>query len=241
MNLNNNNEGFQDIANSNYNLHWTFSNYMRWLMVCEQLNKLPIGALVLELGAGDSPLQMYMENNFRRGDLNFTKVDANPIYKNKQGIILMDITKDLRKLPYVFDCIVLCEVIEHLSPDDYYNVLADIYSILAYDSMLILTTPTPPYEGKYEELVWPDCHDKELKYSEIYELCNKMYEIENVGGWSLKAREYNTLLKENDDLRNVYFKIHNLLPESMIRSIIAMLSPIESNRQVIMICKKRRR
>lgn len=237
MNTNNTNIGFQNIAESDYNLHWSFSNYLRWLAIAEQVNQLPLYANVLELGAGDSPLKFIMVTNFKRGDLIFTKVDA-VSYDDIDTV--MDIAENMEHFETgYYDCIILSEVIEHVHEKVGY-ILRSIYRILKQNGVFVLTTPTPPFDGGLEDRVWPDCHEYEFPYSIIYKYCNTYFEIERASGWSLKTREYNNLIKQNELIRTLYCSLKGTLPESMIRAIVSMVAPVQDSRQIIMVCKKRR-
>ena len=58
--------GFDKFSECNYNLHWSFSNFNRILMVAGQIAQLPIDSKVLELGAGSSDLENIVKKNFGR-------------------------------------------------------------------------------------------------------------------------------------------------------------------------------
>ena len=66
MNCNNANRemGFDKFSECDYNLHWSFSNFNRILMVAGQIAQLPVDSRVLELGAGSSDLENVVKKNF---------------------------------------------------------------------------------------------------------------------------------------------------------------------------------
>lgn len=246
MNCKNTNreKGFDQFSECDYNLHWSFSNFNRILMVAGQIAQLPIGSKVLELGAGSSDLENVVKRNFKRDDIKFTKVDGDKRYESDSSITVFDITSkefDMwchTKLPY--NAIVFMEVIEHLDKEFASTMFERIASWLVPEGLLLFTTPTPPYNGMYEDRVWPDDHKIEFTNSEIYDIINKEFKINKEIGWSLEEREYNKLLETDANLSMIASKLRMAFPESYIRATIACLSPTLANRQVLMICKKRR-
>lgn len=246
MNTTNANQtlGFDRFSESDYNLHWSFSNFNRMLMAAGQIAQLPLNSKVLELGAGTSELENLVKKNFRRKDIKFFKVDGDEQYKTDKSITVLDITSidcDIYcNLCGKFDAIVLMEVIEHIDYSKVRNLLESIYGWLKPEGMLILTTPTPPYECEYEDRVWPTDHKFEFTLSEIYGAVNRHFKVVKEIGWSLEEREYNKLLESDAALSIISSKLRRAFPESYIRAIIACLSPVEANRQVLLVCKKRR-
>ena len=236
--------GFDKFSECDYNLHWSFSNFNRILMVAGQIAQLPVDSRVLELGAGSSDLENVVKKNFKRDDIKFTKVDGDKRYESDKTIIVSDITSEefnsfcAKQRP--FDAIVFMEVIEHLDKEFATTMFERIASWLVPEGMLLFTTPTPPYEGMYEDRVWPTDHDSEFTFSEIYGIINKEFKINKEIGWSLEEREYNKLLETDANLSMIASKLRGAFPESYIRATIAYLSPVQANRQVLMICKKRR-
>ena len=236
--------GCDKFSECNYNLHWSFSNFNRILMVAGQIAQLPIGSKVLELGAGSSDLENVVKRNFKRDDIKFTKVDGDKRYESDSSITVFDITSDLfdtrmrAQLP--FDAIVFMEVVEHLDKDFAQTMFERIASWLVPEGLLLFTTPTPPYNGMYEDRVWPDDHEKESTFSEIYGIINKEFKINKEIGWSLEEREYNKILEDNPSLSAIAAKLRGAFPESYVRAMIACLSPVQVNRQVFFVCKKRR-
>ena len=77
-------------------------------------------------------------------------------------------------------------------------------------------------------------------FSEIYGIINKEFKINKEIGWSLEEREYNKLLETDANLSLIASKLRGAFPESYVRATIACLSPAQANRQILMICKKRR-
>ena len=55
--------GFDKFSECDYNLHWSFSNFNRILMVAGQIAQLPVDSRVLELGAGSSDLENLVKKN----------------------------------------------------------------------------------------------------------------------------------------------------------------------------------
>ena len=92
----------------------------------------------------------------------------------------------------------------------------------------------------YEYRVWPTDHKEEFTNSEIYGIINKEFKINKEIGWSLEEREYNKLLETDANLSVIASKLRGAFPESYVRATIACLSPAQANRQILMICKKRR-
>ena len=246
MNTTNANQtlGFDKFSECDYNLHWSFSNFNRMLMAAGQIAQLPYGSKVLELGAGTSDLENLVKKNFKRDDIEFVKIDGDAQYESDSSISVFDITSvDCALFCALFgpyDAVVFMEVIEHLDREDAERVLAMIHNVLKPDGVMILTTPTPPYDALYEDRVWPLDHDVEFGLLELKSLVNKNFKINKEIGWSLEEREFNELLSHYSDLAIVYAKLKGAFPESYIRAIIASLAPVESNRQVFMVCKKRR-
>lgn len=246
MNCKNANQelGFDRFCECNFNLHWSFSNFNRMLIAAEQISKLHCGAVVLELGAGTSDLENIVKKNFRRSDIEFVKIDGDKMYESDDSINVLDITSDefvsfcLQRSP--FDAVVFMEVIEHLNFEDAYKVIERIFNHLSSDGLLLLTTPTPPMDAKYECQVWPTDHDYEFTYSHIYSIVNRFFKINKEIGWSLEEREYNNLLATDATMSLIKSKLSNAFPESYVRAIIACLAPIEKNRQILFVCKKRR-
>ena len=150
--------GFDKFSECDYNLHWSFSNFNRILMVAGQIAQLPVDSRVLELGAGSSDLENVVKKNFKRDDIKFTRVDGDKRYESDKTITVFDITsKEFNtrmhaKLAY--DCVVFMEVIEHLDKDFAATMFERIASWLVPEGMLLFTTPTPPYEGMYEDRVF---------------------------------------------------------------------------------------
>lgn len=246
MNTTNANQifGFDKFSESNYNLHWSFSNFNRMLMVAGQIAQLPSNSKVLELGAGTSDLENLVKKNFQRDDITFFKVDGDEQYESCEEITVLDITKqscrDYMHENGPFNAVVFMEVIEHLELDDMKGVLMKIADNIVSEGLLFVTTPTPPFEALYETEVWPTDHEMELTHDELYGLLNIDFKITKEIGWSLEEREYNKLLECDETIMKIYGKLRCAYPESYIRALIANIAPIQANRQVLLVCKKRR-
>lgn len=246
MNTTNANQtlGFDKFSESNYNLHWSFSNFNRMLMAAGQIAQLPYRSKVLELGAGTSDLENLVKKNFKRDDIEFVKIDGDAQYESNDSISVFDITSNecavFCELNGPYDAVVFMEVIEHLTALDAKSLIDKIAYWLKYEGMLIVTTPTPPYYKLHEDRVWPLDHEFEYDMNELEIFLNKNFKINKSIGWSLEEREFNELLSTNSDLAIVYAKLKGAFPESYIRALIASLAPVEANRQVLVVCKKRR-
>lgn len=246
MNCKNANQelGFDKFSECNYNLHWSFSNFNRILMVAGHIARLPYGSKVLELGAGSSDLENIVKKNFKRRDIRFYKVDGDRQYEIRDDITVLDITsyecKEYCLRRGKFDAVVFMEVVEHLKKEDVPELFDNISDWLVPEGLLLFTTPTPPYEGMYEDRVWPDDHKTEFTFSEIYGIINRSFKITKEIGWSLEEREYNKLLESDATLSMMCSKLRGAFPESYVRAIIACLSPVQANRQIFLVCKKRR-
>lgn len=246
MNCKNANQelGFDKFSECNYNLHWSFSNFNRVLMVAGQIAQLPLDSRVLELGAGSSDLENIVKKNFKREDIHFHKLDGDAQYESDEKITVIDITSEkCDQLCYVlgpFNAVIFMEVVEHLEKNQIESMFEKISNWLKPEGMLLFTTPTPPYEGMYEDRVWPTDHNFECTFSEIYGIINKWFKINKSIGWSLEEREYNRLLESDANLSLMCSKLRGAFPESYVRAIIACLSPVQANRQIFLVCKKRR-
>lgn len=247
MNCKNANQelGFDRFSECNYNLHWSFSNFNRILMVAGQIAQLPIDSKVLELGAGSSDLENIVSKNFERSDIKFIKIDGDKQYESSNEITVLDITSEMCKTLVEakgpFDAVVFMEVIEHIDSDvDVEFILDYIYNGLKKEGLLLLTTPTPPEEGMFEDRVWPLDHKREFTYSEIYGIINKRFKINKQIGWSLEEREFNSLLENDEFIMKAYAKLKGAFPDSYVRAMLACISPVRANRQVLLICKGRR-
>lgn len=246
MNIKNANKelGFDIFAKCDYNLHWSFSNFNRVLMVAGLIARLPLNSKVLELGAGSSDLENIVKTNFKRNDIRFYKVDGDNQYEFDEQITVLNIMSrecdDFCERKGPFDAVVFMEVIEHLFELDRENIVDRISHWLSTEGLLLITTPTPPCEGMYETEVWPDDHFSECTHSQIYKIVNKYFKVTKEIGWSLEEREYNKLIEQDESIWKVYSKLKGAFPESYIRAIIACIAPVEMNRQVLLVCKKRR-
>ena len=246
MNTTNANQtlGFDKFSESNYNLHWSFSNFNRMLMAAGQIAQLPFASKVLELGAGTSDLENLVKKNFKRDDIKFVKIDGDTQYESDESISVFDITSEqcaeFCKENGPFDCVVFMEVIEHLKVEDGIRMIKLIYDLLIPDGLMLFTTPTPPCNGCYEDRVWPLDHDIEYVHYDIYGIINKHFKIVKEIGWSLEEREFNKVIESNEHLGYAYLKLKSAFPESYIRAIIACLASVVDNRQVFFVCKRRR-
>ncbi len=246
MNTTNANQtlGFDKFSESNYNLHWSFSNFNRMLVAAGQIAQLPFGSKVLELGAGTSDLENLVKKNFKRDDIKFVKIDGDTQYESDESISVFDITSSECALYCInngpYNAVVFMEVIEHLSKEDGVRIIKLIQGVLVPEGLMLFTTPTPPSYGRYEDRVWPLDHEIEYSYREIYDLINPYFKINKEIGWSMEERDFNLILEYDKDLSSIYCRLKGAFPESYIRAIIACLAPVQDNRQVFFVCRKRR-
>lgn len=252
-NTKNSNAKFQDFASCDLNLHWSWSNFNRHMITCNALNRLREKSVVVEFGANDSPVSEMMLRNFGRHDIAYIKTDCKEVAKNDESLIAFDLNKcDEVKLRSIMDrhagvrkadAFVLCEVIEHLEcRDTIYKVRDMCYNNLRENGMLIISTPTPPFDGLYDDRVWPDDHEFEHIKDELQNVLNRCFKVERAVGWSVEEREYNSLL-EDSEYAKLYTRLRGKMPESFVRALIPILLRNEDTdfcRQVTFICKKRR-
>lgn len=246
MNCKNTNRelGFDKFSECDYNLHWSFSNFNRILMGAGRIAQLPVNSKVLELGAGSSDLENVVKRNFKRDDIKFTKVDGDKQYESNKSITVLDITSEecnyFCKNYGPFDAVIFMEVVEHLKKEIVPSMFEKIANWLVPEGMMLFTTPTPPFEGEFEDRVWPTDHEFEFTQGQIYNIINKWFKINKEIGWSLEEREYNNTLETDPQLSMIASKLRGAFPESYVRATIACLSPVLVNRQVFFVCKKRR-
>lgn len=247
INMKNSNSEFQNFMECDFTKHWSFSNFNRQLMTASIINdfykehyNLPT---VHELGAGDSTIRELCVNNFKLPyirDIGWKKFDAN---KDEVNCITLDITsREYEKIIMQDrpDIVILEEVIEHLTREDAYKVIKTIYENVKENSLLILTTPTPPCYGVYEDRVWPTDHAEEFAHIEIEGMLNRYFKIEKSIGWSMEKREMNELLEKDDFARKIYCRLKDAFPESYIRALLPSLVNKEYNRQMLYACRRRR-
>lgn len=234
-NLSNANKEFHNIMDCDFNNHWGFSIFFRNLGILEQINKLPFGASVLEVGAANSQLEDYIINNIDRTDIKFHMIDVNPIYEGTA--IICDISESI---PFVgeIDLIIAAEVIEHMEDQSAARMaIRNMYHALKPNGKLVLTTPTP---SDFDDMVWPDSHEWEFTFNEIYSLVNEHFEIHKAVPWSMKERDFNHALESNEMLMKIYAMMRGAYSESLIRAIISLLCDNTDSRQTMLIAQKRR-
>lgn len=246
-NTNNSNSEYQDFMECDFRKHWSFSNFNRHLITASAINdfyeenKLPLN--IVELGAGDSNLSSMLYYNFNKiaAVSVYYKFDVDEKYSSHceiRDITTREFEKELKKIkPNV---IILEEVIEHISKTDGKELIRTCYESMKNNGLLIVSTPTPPYTGIFENLVWPDDHEEEYKEYEIYQLLNKYFKIEKRIGWSMEKRDFNEILEFDDFARRVYCKLRGAFPESYIRALLPSLLEEKHSRQMLYICRKRR-
>lgn len=247
INMKNSNSEFQNFMECDFTKHWSFSNFNRQLMTASIINdfykehyNLPT---VHELGAGDSTIRDLCVNNFKLPyirEIGWKKFDAN---KDEVNCITLDITsREYEKIIMQDrpDIVIIEEVIEHLSKIDGRELIRTCYENMDSNGLLIVSTPTPPYNGMFENRVWPDDHEEEYKNFEIYHLLNKYFKIEKQIGWSMEKREMNELLENDDFARKIYCRLKDAFPESYIRALLPSLVDNKYNRQMLYVCRRRR-
>lgn len=247
--------GFDKMSELDYNKHWSFSTFNRMLIAAYHISKLPLGSRVLEIGAGTSELENLVCTNFKRDDIIFLKVDADEQYRNNgdgnidyvgditsnylQSVIDRYVELNMKK----FGAIVLMEVVEHIGEDKVEPLLNKIYNDWLLDEgTLVVTTPTPPYDGMYEDTVWPTDHIYEFDLSEIRCLVNQNYKIIHEVSWSMEERDYYNEICAEPFLMELKAKLERAgFPESYIRAQVALFASPISGRQIMMIAKARRK
>lgn len=233
--------GFDKFAECDYNKHWSFSNFNRMLIAAARIATLGKGAKVLEIGAGTSDLKRMVVENYKRHDIEFIRTDASKEYKLDENIdYIFDVTQKVQADCIVegrgkFDCIVCMEVIEHIDKKEGMQVIQTMAEMLKKKGMLILTTPTPPLQGSFEDRVWPTDHDEEYIQAEIVSMVNDFFKVEKEFGWSLEEREYLRVLSEDPLAGHVYLKLKGVFPEEYIKSLIASLCDVKFARQIMVV------
>lgn len=245
--------GFDDMSSLDYQKHWSFSTFNRMLLAAYHISKLPINARVLEIGAGTSQLENLVCTNFKRSDIIFIKVDGDEQYKGNYNIDLVADIMSSRAFSWIenyidlnftkFHAVVMMEVIEHIGYDNISQLIENIYmSYLVDEGMLILTTPTPPYNARYEDRVWPTDHEYELTYEDVYRQLKPMFKVIHEMTWSLEERDYYKLLCKDSFLMEMKTRLESAgFPESYIRAQIAAVSNPLCGRQYMAICKAKRK
>lgn len=244
--------GFDNTMKLDFNKHWSFSTFNRMLLAAYHISKLPINSRVLEIGAGTSDLKELVRVNFRRTDIEFTKIDADEQYEWNDDIAFVGdiaesyIERCLDKniqLNGKFSTVVMMEVVEHVGKDKVESLLEKIYKKwLVNEGTLIVTTPTPPYNGLYENKVWPTDHEYEFTLFEIRALVNCKFKIIHEMSWSIEERDYYDELCSSQFLMEAKARFEKAgFPESYIRAQIAALAPTVAGRQILMIAKARRK
>lgn len=226
MKTTNANSDFQDFSKCDYSRHWSWSNFFRHIAVCNSMLNLPDLAMVLEVGAADSPIEDMIKVNFNKNFL-FFKTDANEKYADK--MIISDVEKDGLSMFGIdsLDCVILTEVIEHFDPANAPFVLKEIYRVLRKNGKLLLTTPTP--QKPEELLVWPSDHKFEYSWIELFRLLfDGGFRLNKIMPWSQHLSNYKTSKKI----------ISNCLPESLNRAISSLSADIDNSRQIFLELRK---
>lgn len=245
--------GFDKMSELDYRKHWSFSTFNRMLLAAYHISKLPTGSRVLEIGAGTSELENLVCTNFKRDDIIFLKVDADEQYRYDDNInYIGDVTEayiqsvienyinlNMKK----FGAVVMMEVIEHIGKDKVEPLLNKIHNDWITDEgTLIITTPTPPYNSKYEDKVWPTDHEYEFSLKEVRHLVNSKFKILHEASWSMEERDYYKETCSSNFLMELKVRLERAgFPESYIRAQVAVLAAPISGRQVLMIGKARRK
>ena len=248
----------------NNNKHWSNKNFLKNLHAANAISNLEYEAKVLEIGAYGSCLVDMVRNNFGRKDIKFVRVDLKRDFTSQnKDIINCDITDKHDKCKFVreyiegdkkFDMVVMLEVIEHLvDEENYYSIMQDEMrkkadevlnwiskDLLKSDGELILSTPTPPMNKKYERLVWPDDHYYEMSYKETRDVLNTYFKIVDTFSWSMENREFNEVIKNDKLGREIFARLSPSMPKPFIRAIMPMFVSELYGRQTTFVCEKRR-
>ena len=225
MNINNSNPPFQDFSKCDYNLHWSYSNFIRHINVIHTLSS---DSKIIELGAGDSMYKTYAENNFNK-PLDIVRYDINSEYDD---IEILDLAEGLKEKDEEVDIVIFTEVIEHLDNPSF--IMDEIKRVLKPGGQLIISTPTP----NDEQLIYPSDHDMEFSYKEIVKLINKNFRIDREFPWAITEYTMYNQINRDPVLQGVYTRLTGNLPDGMIRAILGMLVVPELAKQVTFTCTK---
>lgn len=234
INTTNSNVDFVDFSKNNYEKHWSYSNFFRYLYTAEQIVKNK-SKIIIEFGASNSPIKNILDDNFNYRYDSYKRSDVtNEVDKS---IEILDITKELSIESNSVDVVILEEVLEHIEKENHGFVLSQIKRILKKNGILLFSTPTPIKE--YEEKCWPEDHDFEYDYNSIIELISKYFLVEHDMVWSHNAREYNKLISNNKLISTIYSKLSNKMPSGFIQAIVSLLADGETGRQIILTATKK--
>lgn len=245
--------GFDVMSTLDLNKHWSFSTINRMMLAAYHISKLPIGSRVLEIGAGTSELENLVCTNFKRSDIIFLKIDADEQYRYDDNIdyvgdvtdvYIWSVIENYIKLNMKkFGAVVMMEVVEHIGEDKVKPLLEKIHeNWITDEGTLIITTPTPPYNSKYEDKVWPTDHEYEFTLKDVKGLVNNKFKIVHEVSWSMEERDYYKEICSSPFLMEVKAKLERAgFPESYIRAQIAVFATPISGRQILMVGKARRK
>ena len=243
MNLKNSNSEFQDFTECDFNKHWSFSNFNRQMITANIIKERFTNPKVVELGAGDSRIKDIYEKNFKGLYQSWHKFDADKKYKGTDCEIL-DISSFVLacRLEEIKPDVIICEeVLEHLDkPDKIYKVLLRCFNRINDNGIMIISVPTPPFDGKYEDRVWPDDHAWEPINCTMYHSFNKFFKVVKQIGWSIEEREFYKALETDDFARKFYCKLKGAYPESFARALLSSLLDNNWCRQQLYVGIKRR-
>ena len=231
LNKTNANSQFQHFEKCDYNLHWSWSNFFRQIFVAHQLT-----GTVVEIGAGDSVHDDLADYNFGK-DVKFYKYDVDTKYTD---CMMLDIAKEA--LPHKdnsVDCVIMAEVIEHLTEYKGKLAIKEIHRVLKPGGYLFLSTPTP-MKSIDEHCVWPQDHAHEYSFREISVMLRKQFDVEQTMPWSINRREFIKQLKYDKFIMELNARLQDVMPESFRVALTGLLTEPHSARQVIFKCKKRK-
>lgn len=223
-----------------YTSTWSVAHHMRFLMFANYVVTNNIKS-VLDVGFGQNVLVKYLKDAGFTGT--YTGLDMNPDYVKDANSWLAD---DGSALPFTakyvcggigtielttFECVVLGEVIEHMSKDIAGWFLGLCKKLLTADGTLLLSTPNK-IDGKIN---WPEDHVDEFAYDELIETCTRAgYRLVNAYGLWNNSTTVQESLSTAD--KEIYLLHSRIIPKSLLNVMFCIEHP-ELSRAVLLLLK----
>lgn len=203
------------------------------MLAAYYVSRLSANSRVLEIGAGTSDLEELVRVNFRRTDIEFIKVDADEQYKEDINGEYLDSNVQSKGK---FNTVIMMVAVEHVGKNKVEPLFEKIYKKwLVDEGILIVTTPTLPYNCLHENKVWPTDYKYEFSSKKIRKIVNIRFKIIHEMSWSIEKRDYYKEICSSSFLMEVKARLEKAdFPESYIRAQIA-------GRQILIIAKARRK
>ena len=223
------NDGWQKPIIESKNLltsNWQFSDLHRFMYVCKIINNCKkVNPLVLDIGCSTGRLLQVQQNLARTqatkamkyvgldardealkfikqyAEENLSEAMSQNVYVENKNIVDVESCKKLVKEYGKFDVIVMLEVIEHIPTEHVQNVLKSLKNMLSDEGILIVSTPI---HFKDEEMWWPEAHFYEYKLDELKNIFEKNFEIIEMCGNHVIAKELKEKLKQNEEQNKLY-------------------------------------